>query len=279
MGVSLFYDFIWNGGGYVRIAVLMKQVPDTDDVKMDPERGTMIRDGVGGIVNPLDLNALEAAKQMRGQEGEITVISMGPPKAEESLRECLALGADRAILATDRAFAGGDSWATSTVLVTVLRKIGLPDIIIAGEKATDGETGQVGPEVAALLGLPLLTHVTDIKPFDGYAEVCCTLEEGILRQQVSFPCLITVVSDINIPSLPTLSGKKRAYSLDIETLSAQDLLLDSSDVGLAASPTRVVSISHPKIARQSEKFFAKKSGELEAGVDRIVDILAESSII
>lgn len=263
----------------MRIAVLMKQVPDTDAVKMDPERGTMIRDGVAAIVNPLDLNALEAAKALRSDDGEITLISMGPPKAEEALRECLALGADRAILATDRAFAGGDSWATAVVLVSALNKIGIPDIIIAGEKATDGETGQVGPEVAALIGLPLLTHVTDIKGCEGYVEVSCTLEEGILKQRVAYPCLLTVLSDINTPSLPTLAGKKRAYSIDIETYSAQELSIDPNEVGLAASPTKVVSISQPKITRKAEKFNAKKSGELTAAIDRIMDILAESSAI
>ncbi len=263
----------------MRIAVLMKQVPDTDNVKMDPERGTMIREGVAGIVNPLDLNALEAAVRMRGDDGFITVISMGPVKAEESLRECLALGADRAVLATDRAFAGSDSWATSEVLVAMLHKIGLPDIIIAGEKATDGETGQVGPEVAALLGLPVATHVTDVKRLNDRLEVTCTLEEGILRQSLQAPCLITVLSDINVPALPTLKGKKRAYSLEIEKLTASDLSMQPCDTGLSASPTKVVSISQPKITRQPEKFFAKKSGELEAGLDRIIDILSDYSLM
>jgi electron transfer flavoprotein beta subunit len=263
----------------MNFVILMKQVPDTDEVKMDPERGVMIRDGVGSIVNPLDLNALESAMRIRGDGDAVTVISMGPPKAEESLRECLALGADRAVLATDAAFAGGDSWATSKVLAAVIKKIGVPDIIIAGEKATDGETGQVGPEVAALLGWPVVTHVTKLKKLPDGVEVACTLEEGVLTQRLRTPCLVTVLSDINTLPLPTLSGKKRAYSLVVETLSARELGIGKDDTGLAASPTRVVRIETLKIARSAEKFLAKHADELDAGLERIIEILADAAIL
>lgn len=263
----------------MKITILMKQVPDTDEVKMDPERGTMIRDGAGGIVNPLDLNALEAAMRLRRGDDRVTVVSMGPAKTEESLREGLALGADRAVLATDRAFAGGDSWATSRVLVSVLSHIGTPDLIIAGEKATDGETGQVGPEVAALLGLPFATHVTRLERLDDGIEVDSTLEEGVLTQRLPLPCLVTVLSDLNTLPLPTLSGKKRAYDCEIETLTAADLDLTPDETGLTASPTRVVRIEQPKIARRTEKYLAKHSDELERGLERIVDILADAAIL
>ena len=267
------------GGDGLRIAVLVKQVPDTDEVKMDPERKTMMRDGVDGIVNPLDLNALEAAMQLRKEGDEVIVASMGPPKAEESLRECLALGADRAFLATDVAFAGGDSWATSQVLVAALRRVGVPDLILAGEKATDGETGQVGPEVAALLGFPVVNHVTGIRVAADGVEVTSTLEEGILVQRVVPPCLLTVQSDINTPPLPTLAGKKRSYSIDVDLYSSADLAVEMSRVGLSSSPTRVVKISHPKITRRTERFLAKHVAELETGISRIIEILAESSIV
>ena len=265
----------------MKIAVLMKQVPDTDEVKMDEERGTMIRDGVGGIVNPLDLNALEAARRIRRPGEAIEVLSMGPPKAEESLRECLALGADRAVLATDTAFAGGDSWATSKVLVAALQKMGLPDLILAGEKATDGETGQVGPEVAAILGLPFATHATRLErpPIGDGVEVDCTLEEGLLTQRLPLPCVVTVLSDINTLPLPTLSGKKRAYAHEIERLSAADLGLEPDAAGLKASPTRVMRIERPKVARETEKYLAKRADELEAGLERIVTILEDASLI
>ncbi|MDR1580833.1 MAG: electron transfer flavoprotein subunit beta/FixA family protein [Synergistaceae bacterium] len=263
----------------MNFAILMKQVPDTDDVKMDHERGIMIRDGVGSIVNPLDLNALEAAVRIRSDGDSVTVISMGPPKAEESLRECLALGADRALLATDAVFAGGDSWATSKVLAAVIKKIGVPDLIIAGEKATDGETGQVGPEVAAFLGLPVATRVTKLTKLPDGIEVTCTLEDGILTQRLDTPCLVTVLSDINTLPLPTLSGKKRAYSLTVDTLSAGELGIGEDDAGLAASPTRVVKIMTPRVARRTEKFLAKHADELEAGLDRVIEILADAAIL
>jgi electron transfer flavoprotein beta subunit len=263
----------------MNIAILMKQVPDTDEVRMDTERGVMIRGGAGSIVNPLDLNALESAMRIRGDGDAVTVISMGPPKAEESLRECLALGADRAVLATDTAFAGGDSWATSCVLAAVIKKIGVPDIIIAGEKATDGETGQVGPEVAAILGWPVATHVTRLKKLPEGIEVACTLEDGILTQRLDTPCLVTVLSDINTLPLPTLSGKKRAYSLAVETFSARELGIGDGEAGLEASPTRVVKITTPRVTRDTEKFFAKHADELEAGLDRIIDILTDAAIL
>ncbi|MDR1471464.1 MAG: electron transfer flavoprotein subunit beta/FixA family protein [Synergistaceae bacterium] len=263
----------------MNFAILMKQVPDTDEVKMDLERGVMIRNGVGGVVNPLDLNALEAAMRIREEGDSVSVLSMGPPKAEESLRECLALGADRAVLATDAAFAGGDTWATSKVLAAMLEHTGLPDLVIAGEKATDGETGQVGPEVAAMLGWPVATHVTGLKRTPGGVEVVCALEEGILTQRLGTPCLVTVLSFVNDLPLPTLSGKKRAHSLEVETLSARDLGIGDGAAGLAASPTRVTRIETPKIARRAEKFMAKRADELEAGLDRVIEILAGAAIL
>jgi electron transfer flavoprotein beta subunit len=260
----------------MRIAVLMKQVPDTDEVRMDPERGTMIRDGAEGIVNPLDLNALEAAMRIRAEGDFVTILSMGPPQAEESLREGISLGADRVLLATDRAFAGSDSMATAGVIVAMLEKIGLPDLILAGEKSTDGETGQVGPEVAALLGLPIETRVTRLDRIGENAiEVDCTLEDGILTQRVRLPCVATVLSDINVLPLPTLAGKKKAYSKETEIVTAESLGLAPGETGLEASPTRVVRIDRPKISRSTEKFLAKHDGDLEAGLDRIVEILSD----
>jgi electron transfer flavoprotein beta subunit len=150
----------------MKIAVLIKQVPDTDDVKLDPETGTMIREGSGTIINPLDLNAIEAAVQIkrhRKDDCEITVLTMGPPNAQFALREALALGGDEAVLLTDRKFAGADSWATAKVLAEALKKSGKYDLVLAGEKATDGETGQVGPEVAAMLSMPCATYVSAIE--------------------------------------------------------------------------------------------------------------------
>jgi electron transfer flavoprotein beta subunit len=263
----------------MRIAVLFKQVPDTDEIKMDPERGTMIRGRAGNIVNPLDLNALEAAMRIRSSGDSVTILSMGPPQAQESLREGLSLGADDAMLATDKAFAGGDSWATAKVITAMLKKIGVPDLIIAGEKSTDGETGQVGPEVAAFLGIPVATRVTRLDRTEDGIEVDCTLEDGILTQRANFPCLVTVLNDINVLPLPMLSGKKGAYSKETQIFTAESLGFAADEVGLEASPTRVVGIERPKITRGGEKFFAKRGEELEAGLNRIVEILSDCAIL
>jgi electron transfer flavoprotein beta subunit len=260
----------------MEIAVLMKQVPDSDEVKMDPERGTMIREGVGSIVNPLDLNALEAALALRERfGGRVTTLSMGPPQTEEALRETLALGADRAVLLSDRAFSGADSWATSVVLARGLEKLGPFDLILAGEKATDGETGQVGPEVASLLDLPCATYVSGLEPEEGSVRVRRTLEEGSLRQRLPLPCLLTVLNDLNETPMPTLSGKKRARRAEIRRMGLEDLGLDRESVGLTGSPTRVVRIERPKLSRRTE-FYAGKT--LDRGVERFVDLLRELAL-
>jgi len=148
----------------MHIFVLIKQVPETDKVKMDPETGTMVRSGLESIINPLDLYAIEEALVLKERLGaHITVLSMGPPDAERALRESLSMGCDSAILLTDRAFAGSDTWATSRVLAEAIRRVGDVDFILAGERATDGDTGQVGPAVAAWLDVPVLTYVSSLE--------------------------------------------------------------------------------------------------------------------
>lgn len=261
----------------MEIAVLVKQVPDSDEVKMDPEKGTMIREGVGCIVNPLDLHALEAALYLRERRGaRITVLSMGPPQAEEALREALALGADRGILLSDRAFAGADSWATAMVLAEALRKTGPYDLILAGEKATDGETGQVGPEVAALLDLPFATHVSGIEAEGNSVVVSRTLEAGIQEQRLPCPGLLTVLNDLNETSMPTLRGYKRAWKTPVSTLALKDLEMDPAAAGLSGSPTRVVRIEHPKLTRSTEIY---AGADLDRGIDRVVEILQELALL
>lgn len=261
----------------MKFAVLIKQVPDSDDVKMDPVKGTMIRDGANSIVNQLDLNALEAALSLRNQYGgEVMVVSMGPLSAEWALREALALGADNAVLLSDRLFAGADSWATSVTLAKALKMLGDFDIIFAGEKATDGETGQVGPEVAALLGLPCATYVSAVSVDEGRVLVERSVEEGHQRQKIALPCLLTVLNNLNEPQMPTLGGKKRARRMKIPLLGATDLGVASEEAGLVGSPTRVVKVEHPKLSRQTEFFRGK---ELEDGLDRVVETLRELSLI
>lgn len=259
------------------IAVLIKQVPDTDEVKMDPEKGTMVRDGVGSIINPLDLNALqEALKLKKETDGTVTVVSMGPPQAEEALREGIALGADRAVLVTDRLFAGADTWATARVLAATLEKTGPFDLFLAGEKATDGETGQVGPEVAVMMKVPFSTYVSEVGLEGSRLKVRRTVEEGIHVQSLPTPCLLTVLHDLNEPGMPTLAGKMKARRSKVEKLTLADLELPPEETGLKGSPTRVVKIDRPRLTRSTEYF---SGNDLEKGMDRVVEILRAKALI
>ncbi|MDD4160477.1 MAG: electron transfer flavoprotein subunit beta/FixA family protein [Synergistaceae bacterium] len=261
----------------MKIAVLVKQVPDSDEIRMDPEKGTMIREGTGNIVNPLDLNALEAGFVLRGKYGgEVYVISMGPPQADIALREALALGADHACLVSDKFFAGADSWATSLVLAKTIEKLGPFDLILAGEKATDGETGQVGPEVAAMLDIPFSTYVSSIELCDGGIEVRRTIEEGYQTQYMALPCLITVLNDINEPGMPTLSLKKKARRAEIKIFNSEELGVSKEEAGLAGSPTRVVKIYHPKISRQTSFYSGR---EIDEGLEHVVEILRDLAVL
>ena len=260
----------------MELAVLVKQVPDTDDVTLDPEKGTLVREGVGALMNPLDLNALEAALEAKRRfGGAVTVLSMGPPPTEGVLREALALGADRGVLLSDRAFAGADTWATSLVLAEALRRLGPFDLILAGEKATDGETGQVGPEVATLLDLPFATYVGAWEPGEDTVTVERVVEEGILEQSLPLPCLLTVLSHLNDPPMPTLEGKKRARRAGLTRMGAADLGLDPAELGLTGSPTRVVRIATPQVTRKGRVY---AGADLEAGLDALMELLEERGI-
>lgn len=261
----------------MKISVLVKQVPDSDEVKMDPVKGTMVREGTGNIVNPLDLNAVEAALALKNKfGGDITALTMGPPQADIALREALALGVDHAYLLTDRAFAGADSWATSLALARAIEKLGPFDVILAGEKATDGETGQVGPEVAAMLGVPCATYVSRIESDGAYVTVSRMIEDGIEVQRIKTPCLITVINNINEPEMPTLAGKKTARRADVPKATAEDIGLKKEETGLNGSPTRVVKIDHPKFSRQTEFFRGK---DIDDGIGRVVEILRDAAAI
>jgi len=257
--------------------VLMKQVPDTDEVKMNPETGTMVREGVGTVINPLDLHAIQAALDLREQRGgTITVVSMGPPVTREALKEAISMGVDETLLLTDRHFSGADTWATAHVLAEAIRTLPPFDLILAGEKATDGETGQVGPEVAAMLDLPFSTYITRIEVDSEGVEVERTVEEGYEMQYIPFPCLLTVLGDLNDPGMPTLSGKIKARRTEIKGWNAESMNLDPSKIGLQGSPTRVVSISYPKITRSVVKYTGK---EIDQGIQAIVRRLKEMALL
>ncbi|HEW91349.1 MAG TPA: electron transfer flavoprotein beta subunit/FixA family protein [Thermotogaceae bacterium] len=262
----------------MRIIVLLKQVPDTDEVKMDEKTGTMIREGLQAIINPLDLHALEEALRLKEKKGgEVVAISMGPPQTEEALREALAMGIDEAYLLSDRKLAGADTWATSKALSKAIEKLGKFDLILAGEKATDGETGQVGPEVSAMLDIPFSTYVNRVKEVTSEGLVVSrVVEEGYEDQFLPFPCLLTVVKDINEPRMPTLRGKIKARRAELKLLKADDLELSESEMGLKGSPTRVVKINYPKISRNAKIYSVK---DLNKALDDLVDILKKMAVI
>jgi electron transfer flavoprotein alpha/beta subunit len=230
--------------------VCIKQVPDTTEVKIDPERGTLIREGVPSIVNPFDTYAIEEALLLREKfGGKVTVISMGPPQASEALREAVAMGCDDALLISDRAFAGSDTWATAYTLSQTIRRIGTFDVILCGKQAIDGDTGQVGPGIARQLGINQLTYVFKIEDMDldaGTVRVERLLEEGREVVASRLPALLTVVKDINKPRYPSFKGIRRASRMEIPIWKAGDLEgADAKLFGLDGSPTRVVKVFNP----------------------------------
>lgn len=227
----------------MKIVVCVKQVPDTTEVKIDPVKGTLIRDGVPSILNPDDANALEAALKLKEEidNVHVTVVTMGLPQASEMLRECLAMGADDAILLSDRPFAGADTWATSNTLAAGIRKMGDYDIIFAGRQAIDGDTAQVGPQIAERLHIPQVTYVMDFAYDEAEKMVTVKrqLEDGYEKIQVKTPVLLTAVSDLNKPRYMSVGGIVDAFEKEITQWTLSDLDVKGDEVGLKASPTQV----------------------------------------
>lgn len=239
----------------MKIGVFVKQVPGSDRVKIDRKTGKICREDMEAVPNPLDLYALEAALRLREAlgEGEVVAISMGPPRAREVLEEALAMGSDRAVLISDPLLSGSDTWVTAYVLASFIRREARFDLLVAGERTTDGETGQVGPELAALLDLPVVTAVHSLEvSTPGSLTVRRELEEGMETLLVELPAVVTVTKAVAEPRLPTLGGKKRARSAVIPVLTLSDLGLSQEEVGLCGSPTRVVRIFHPTFFREGE---------------------------
>jgi len=231
----------------MNIIVCIKQVPNTTDVKIDPVKNTLIREGVESIINPFDTYAIEEAvrlKELFG--GKVIVITMGPPQADAALREAISLGCDEAILVSDRKFAGSDTWATSYTLSSAIKKIGAFDMILCGKQASDGDTAQVGPGISTHLDIPQVTYVKKIEEIkDGKARVERMTEEGYDIVETPIPCLFTVVKEINTPRLPSLKGMMRSKSAKIVQWTAEDINADPKNIGLDGSPTRVVRIFTP----------------------------------
>lgn len=237
----------------MRIAVCIKQVPDTTNLKIDPETNTLIREGVSAVLNPLDEFPLEAALCMKDRTGgTVTAFTMGPPAAEDVLRTAMAMGVDEGLLVCDRLFAGADTWATSLVLARAIEKRGPFDLIVCGKQAVDGDTAQVGPGIAAHLNIPQVTCVTSLEPGEraGTVIVDRLLDDQKARLEVKMPALLTVLKEYGEGRFPTLPGRRRALSAAVDMLDAGTLGFAAGDVGLKGSPTRVVGIDVPKINRK-----------------------------
>ncbi len=232
-----------------KIIVCAKQVPDTNEIKINPETGTLIRDGVPSILNPDDANALEQALQIKDKYDDVhvTVVTMGPPQAEEMLFECLAMGADEGVLISDRAVGGSDTWATSNAITAAIRKIGHFDLIIAGRQAIDGDTAQVGPQIAEKLELPQVTYVQNFELKENMKSVTVQrqLEDGYELIEIQTPCMLTAIKELNTPRYMSMGG---IFNPDkkITTWNAADIEVDLTTVGLKASPTNVFRSFTPK---------------------------------
>ena len=265
----------------MEIVVLIKQVPETDNLAIDEETGTVIRSGVESIVNPIDLYALEAAFQLKEKNKNtgITVITMGPESAERSLREAISMGADKAIILSDKHFAGSDTYATSIILSKAIQKLDSFDLILCGEKATDGDTGQVGPEVAAQLELPVVSFVSHIEIHDSSLLFERITESSFETIQAKFPVTATITKAVGEPRLPTLSGKKTAKTAIIQKLVFNDLKPDPDSIGIKGSPTRVVKISKPSIQRKSQILTPKTEKEIEDAAEQLINFLVEKELL
>lgn len=224
----------------MKIIVCIKQVPDTNEVKLNPITGTLIRDGVPSIINPDDKAGLEAALRIKDSNGAtVIVVSMGPPQADLALREALAMGADEAVLVTDRAFGGADTWATSCTLASAIRKIGNYDIIITGRQAIDGDTAQVGPQIAEHLKLANVSYAEGLEVDGNHLIVKRQYEDRYHMVKIAMPCLITALAELNEPRYMTPGGIVDAYKAEVKTFVRSSLDVEDGNIGLKGSPTKV----------------------------------------
>jgi electron transfer flavoprotein beta subunit len=262
----------------MNIIVAIKQVPDTNDVKIDPVTGTLIREGVPSIVNPEDCHAVELAVQLReaAGRGKITLLTMGPPQAETALREMLAMGADEAILLSDRAFAGADTLATAAALSHAVKKIGAFDLILCGRQAIDGDTAQVGPQLAEFLGIPQVTYARKVSCVSDKLQIERSIEGGCQILEAQLPLLITCLKELNAPRIPTLKGCMAAFrDLPLQIWSNKDILAPVETIGLKGSPTQVRRTFSPPPKGEGRIL----TGEPAALVEQLMEILREKSLI
>ena len=255
----------------MNIIVCIKQVPDTADVRINPETNTLVREGVKSIINPFDMYAIEEAVRLKEKfGGKTTVLTMGPPQADAALREAISMGIDDAILISDKAFAGSDTLATSYTLARAIKKINDFSIILCGKQAADGDTAQVGPGISTHLDIPQATYVKKIESIqNNIARVERMTEEGFEILECPLPCLFTVVKEINTPRLPSLKGIIRSKSIKITLMTASMLDLEEDRLGLTGSPTQVIKIFSPERRKSGEIF----NGSAEESARKLVEIL------
>lgn len=261
----------------MKIIVTVKQVPDTQEVKIDPKTGTLIREGVPSIINPEDKNAIEEAIRIKesNDDVEVTVLSMGPPQAESALREALAMGADRAVLVSDRAFAGADTLATSYMLSKAIKKIKEYDLILRGRQAIDGDTGQVGPQLAEVLDLPQATYAEQIDIQGNRVTVKSNFDSVTRVIEMKTPALITVTKQINKPRFKTMNGVLRAFrDKEVVTWTKEDLKLNPMRIGINGSPTWVRKTFIPSHNREG-LVIEKQSGEI---AEDILNFILEKTL-
>ncbi len=259
----------------MHVVVCIKQVPDTTDVRINPETNTLMREGVASIVNPFDMYAIEEAVRIKEKVGgQITAVTMGPPQAEAALREAVAMGVDNGVLVSDRRFAGSDTWATSYTLALAIRKLGHVDLIVCGKQASDGDTAQVGPGIATHLDLPQITYVRKIEELTADRIVAeRLLETGYEAIESPLPCLLTVIKEINEPRLPSLKGKMAAKKAVITHWSEADLGADHAHIGLEGSPTKVVKIFTPESRKGGEMLKGEPQDVVAQLVAKVKDVV------
>jgi len=259
----------------VKIAVCLKQVPETTEVKINPQTNTLMREGVASITNPFDEFALEEGLLTREKYGgEVHVMSMGPPQAIEILKNALAVGADKVYLLSDPAFAGADTLATAYTLAKTIEKIGGVDLVICGKQAIDGDTAQVGPGIATRLGIPQLTYVAKVREIDPAKKKIVVermLENGREVVECSLPAVITVMKDINEPRLPSLLGIKKAAKATIPTWTAKEIGVDENRVGLKGSPTWVWKVFSPEARGGGEILKGEPTEVVPLLVNKLMD--------
>lgn len=257
----------------MNIIVCIKQVPETTEVRINPETNTLIREGVKSIINPFDMYAIEEGIRLKEKfGGKVSVVTMGPPQAECALREAISLGADEGFLVCDRAFAGSDTWATSYTLAGAIKKIGAFDLVICGKQASDGDTAQVGPGISTHLDIPQVTYVKKVEEAkENLLRVERMMEEGYEVIEVPLPALLTVVKEINEPRLPSLKGMMKAKSAKITVLSQKELNLDAQNIGLCGSPTQVVKIFTPAQRKGGQIL----TGEIPEIAAQLVDLIKD----